>query len=364
MPRCLRGCGKKLVLHSGDSGTVNAIQMFAAKMASITITSMGNEMNQQQQMLDDNFSLDTQNMQLLRPRITLTFGDHITVIYSHLSVSGPSVSVSLEEGEEAALKVALDELKLDLREIDPVVECFLPLRDVRLSRGMAGSSGDNGQITPAQVSDCLVKARTAAADVSPGWAGTRIWGDISEIVIDGTPVKASIQAQTISGNKFRVEVLEAFYIPDVESARIELLRACGLNAPTWQHLSIVNYVEAFTTKDERETGIATVRFDNLGAEIAVSAGGHVVALGLITENGDDPKRLLLEADVWLNNNGWNIERIHCGIRLLCNELSSVWYSSLDANVSMPVSFPDDPAVSMALRDELLCSDRLLKSTCR
>lgn len=321
-------------------------------------------MDRQQQMLDDKFSSDTQNTQLLRPRITLTFGDVLTVNYSHLSVSGPLVSVSLEEGEEAALKVALDGLKLDLREIDPVVECFLPLRDVRLSRGMAGSSGDNGQITPAQVADCLVKARTAAADVSPGWAGTRIWGDISEIVIDGTPVKASIQDQTISGNKFRVEVLEAFYIPDVESARIALLHAFGLNVPTWQHLSIVNYAEAFTTRDERETGVATVRFDNISAEIAVSAGGHVVALGSIAATGDSPKRLLLEADVWLNNNGWNIEQIPCGIRLLGNELSGVWYSSLDANVSLPVSFPDDPAVSMALRDELLCSDRALKSTCR
>ena len=126
----------------------------------------------------------------------------------------------------------------------------------------------------------------------------------------------------------------------------------------------MNYVEAFTTRDERQTGIAAVRFDNVGAEIAVSAGGHVVALGSITATGDDPKRLLLEADVWLNNNGWSIERIPSGIRLLSNELSRIWYSSLDANVSIPVSFPDDPAVSMALRDELLCSDRVLKSTCR
>ena len=107
-----------------------------------------------------------------------------------------------------------------------------------------------------------------------------------------------------------------------------------------------------------------VRFDNVGAEIAVSTGGHVVALGSITATGDDPKRLLLEVDVWLNGNGWNSGRIPCGIRLLCNELSRVWYSSLDANVSLSVSFSDDPAVSMALRDELLSSDRVPKSTCR
>ena len=305
-------------------------------------------MNQQQHMLDDNFSSDTQNAWLLRPRLTLTFGDLLTVNYSHLSVSGPSASVSLEEGEEAALKAAFDELKLDLRQIDPVVEYFLPLRDVRLSRGMAGSSSINGQITPAQVADCLDRAQTAAADVSPGWAGTRIWGDISEIVIDGNPVKASIQDQTISGNRFRVEVLEAFYIPDVESARIAMLHACGFNVPTWQHLSILKYAEAFTTRDERNAGIATVRIDKIGAEVAVCIEGHILDLGTISAKSDDPIRLLIKADAWLEDHGWNSERLPCGVRVLGKGLTRDKFAHMGTNLYMPASFIDDESVSVAI----------------
>jgi hypothetical protein len=309
-------------------------------------------MNQQQSTNDDTFTKDSEDAQLLRPRLTFTFGDFLTVKYSHLSVSGPSVSCSLEEGEEVALKAALDELKLDLHQLNPVIECYLPLRDIRLSRGMAGASGVNSQINPAQVADCLDKARTAAADVSPSWAGTRIWGDIAEIVIDGTPVKASIQDQTISGNNFRVEVLEAFYIPDVESARISLLHACGLNVPTWQHISIVNYAEAFTTRDERQVGIVTVRIDKLGAEVAVCIGGHVLAFGTISATDDDPIRLLLEADVWLSNNGWGSERLPCGVRLLGTGISRDGFARIAANLSMPVSFIDDETVSAALCSNL------------
>ena len=304
---------------------------------------------------------DAEDVQLLRPRLTLTFSDILAATYSHLTVSGPSVSRSLEKGVEAALKGVLEDFKLDLHRINPVVECFLSLRDVRLSRGMAGGSGINGQIDSAQLARSLEKARTAAADVSPGWAGTRIWGDVSEIVIDGTPFDTSTQDRTLSGTTFRVEVLEAFYVPDVESVRNALLRGCGLNSPTWQHLSIVNYAEAFTTRSERQAGIATVHIDRLGAEIAVSIGGHIVALGSIAATGGDPFRSLCGADIWLTNNRWNFERLPHGIRLLGNGFSRDWFSPFATIVSMPVSFLDDAAVVRSLQDEVLCRHSASKS---
>ena len=276
-----------------------------------------------------------------RPRLVLTFGDVLTVNCSHLAVSGPPASFSLEEGEEAALKAALNELKLDLHQIDPVVECLLPLRDIRLSRGMAGSSGDNGQIIPSKVADCLNKARTAAADVSPSWAGTRVWGDVSEIVIDGTRFMAQIPDQVVAGNSVRVEVLQAFCIPELESERMALLHSFGLQVPTLQHLSIVNSVESLSTKDERHRGIALICIDKFGAEIAVCSGGHIVALSSIPAAVNNPNRSLLEADNWLHRNDWCAGRLPFGIRLAGVAVSRDWFSRTDANISMPVSFQDE-----------------------
>lgn len=295
----------------------------------------------------------------LRPRLTITFGDILTVTYSYLTDSGPSASCSLEEGDDTALKTALEELQLDIREINPTVECWLPLRDVRLSRGMAGSLATNGLFDSKQIVECTDKARAATADVSPGWAGTRIWGDVAEIVVDDTPLKTALLEQSISGNKLRVEVLEAFYIPDAETARTALLHACGLNRPISCHLQIVGYVEAFTTKREQYEGIAMVCIGRDGAEIAVAVGGHIVALGLIAAIGDDPTHLLFGFDTWLASNGWSLAGLPHGVRLLGSGLTRDWLGSHLARLSMPVSLMDDPAISISLLDELIRQHKAL-----
>ena len=306
----------------------------------------------------DKLGLDPEVVQTLKPRLTLTFGEELGVSYTMLQSTGNSLRCSLEQGEKVALLAALDELKLDPGQEPPVIECWLPLRDVRLSRGMAGGTASNGLVDGQLVEHCSVKARAAAADVSPGWAGTRLWGDITEIAIDGVTLPKPVLNAPMPGDKLRVEVLEAFYHPDVEAARNNMLKSCGLPAPTFLHLSCTNRAAAFTTQQERQEGIAVVWLDPSGAEITVILGGHVVALTDFPSPPADSTSQLLEASAWLQREGWNKKRLPHGIRLLGRGLERAWLDTIRAKTPLTVTLPDDPEIDQSLAQDLLRNSML------
>lgn len=264
----------------------------------------------------DQLGLDPEIVQSLKPRLILTYGDDLGASYFSLQSSSDYTRCSLEDGEDAALQTALKELGLDMRKDSPVVECWLPLRDVRLMRGMAGAELINGRVDSGQVEQCAEKARIAAADVVPGWAGSRVWGGTAEIAVDGYVVSMTDSASTITGNRLRVEVLEAFYQPEIEQSRLKCLRRCGLSAPTSLHLVVIGHVEAFTTQNERDEGIAVVRIGEIGTEIAVCQKGNIAALTDTVAPPSDPGIQLIQASAWLEQNGWDKHLLPHGIRLL------------------------------------------------
>lgn len=300
----------------------------------------------------ENLGLDPEIVQSLRPRLSLTFGEDLGVSWTTLESTGNSVRCSLEAGEETALRVALDALDLDVRRLGPVVEIWLPLHDVRVSRGMAGATCKNGEVGPQDVEQCAARAREAAADVPPGWAGTRIWGDIAEIAVDGATPQQPLLDAPMPGNKLRVEVLEAFYRPEVEAARTAMLEACGLAAPTFLHLSCAGRPEVFTTQEEQQNGIAVLWIAPSGTEVTVSIGGHIVALADFPTPPIDPASQLLAVSAWLEQRGWNKTRLPLGIRLLGRGLERAWLDAIQANIPLPVSLPEAPEVARALTQAL------------
>lgn len=306
----------------------------------------------------DKLGLDPEVVQALKPRLTLTFGAELDVSYTTLQSTGNYLRCSLEQGEEVALRTALDELKLDPGQEPPLVECWLPLRDVRLSRGMAGDPASNGMVDDQLVEHCAAKARTAAADVSPGWAGTRLWGDIAEIAIDGVTLPKPVLDAPMPGDNLRVEVLEAFYHPEVEAARTNMLKSCGLPTPAFLHLTCTSRAEAFTTQHERQEGIAVLWLDPSGAEITISHGGHVVALTDFPAPHADPTPQLFEASAWLQREGWSPKRLPHGIRLLGRGLERAWLDAIRAKIPLTVTLPDEPEIDRSLALDLLRNSML------
>lgn len=272
--------------------------------------------------------------------------------YYTLQSSSHCVRCSLDEGEDVALHAALEELGLDVRQEPPVVECWLPLRDVRLMRGMAGAEVMNGHVDSRQVEQCAAKARVAATDVAAGWAGSRIWGGISEIALDGHTLSMPDSASAITGNRLRVEVLEAFYHPEVEQDRLKCLRTCGLAAPTYLHLSSLGHVEAFTTPKEQHEGIAVVRVGDIGAEIAVCIRGNIAALMDTAAPPADPSIQLIQASAWLEQNGWKRHILPHGIRVLGRGLDRKWLDPIQMQMPFPVTLHDDPVVGLSLTHAL------------
>jgi hypothetical protein len=217
---------------------------------------------------------------------------------------------------------------------------------------MAGAEVINGRIDSEQVERCAEKAHVAAADVVPGWAGTRIWGGISEIAVDGHVVSMPDSASTITGNRLRVEVLEAFYNPEVERSRVKYLRRCGLATPTFLHLLAIGHVEAFTTQGERDEGIAVVRVGESGPEIAICQKGSIAALTDTAAPPSDPSIQLIQASVWLEQNGWGKHLLPHGIRLLGRGLERKWLEPIRMKIHLPVTLFDDPLFTLSLTNAL------------
>jgi len=78
----------------------------------------------------DKLGLDPEVVQALKPRLILAFGEELGVSYTSLQSTGNALRCSLEEGEEVALRAALDELKLDPGQEPPVMAA----RDQGLNR--------------------------------------------------------------------------------------------------------------------------------------------------------------------------------------------------------------------------------------
>ena len=154
------------------------------------------------------------------------------------------------------------------------------------------------------------------------------------------------------------EVLEAFYHPEVEAARTNMLKSCGLPTPAFLHLTCTSRAEAFTTQHERQEGIAVLWLDPFGVEITVSHGGHVVALTDFPAPHADPTPQLFEASAWLQREGWSPKRLPHGIRLLGRGLERAWLDRIRAKTPLTVTLPDAPEIDQSLAQDLLRNSML------
>lgn len=139
-------------------------------------------------------------------RLRTYFGDEILVRLSvpecHIKEESKA---TLEQGEETALREALARLPHDPRPHKPELEWSLPLRDVRIMRGMAKVNSTSGQINEDHLACCKTKAMEAASDMPK--RGSPILWEFPVIKVDGKQVKESHIEFPIAASSIYVEVL-------------------------------------------------------------------------------------------------------------------------------------------------------------